>query len=94
MDNKLVNIALASVFFEQQRNFLETYFPFVLKSFQGNTVLDLKQIKSNIDALFNIDLPYNTIKGILDKNKTNTFQIQKIGKQDWRICTRSVREML
>lgn len=85
MDNKLINIALASVFFEQQKNFLETYFPFVLKAFQSHSILNLKQIKESIDLTFGMNLPYQTIKGILEKNKTNTFQIKKISKQDWQI---------
>lgn len=85
MDRKLVNVAIASAFFEEKKNLMDTYYPFVLKTFENRKICTLENISNQIKSLFDIELPINSIKNILTKSP-NTFQINKTTKAVWEIA--------
>lgn len=84
MENKLVNVAIANAFYEERKNLLDTYYPFVIKSFNEKNICSLDDISKTIKSFFDIELPINTIKNILSKNQS-TFQIKKETKARWNI---------
>lgn len=57
MSNQLINIALASAFYEKQKNYLDTYLPFVIKSFHTDQILDLKEVSDSLSDVFGIQIP-------------------------------------
>jgi hypothetical protein len=86
MSNQLINIALASAFYEKQKNYLDTYLPFVIKSFHTNQILDLKEVSDSLSDVFGIQIPINSIKQILASQDKKIFQINKQSKHNWSIC--------
>lgn len=86
MSNQLINIALASAFYEKQRNYLDTYLPFVIKSFHNHQILDLKEVSDSLSDVFGIQIPINSIKQILSSQDKRIFQINKPSKHNWSIC--------
>ena len=86
MSNQLINIALASAFYEKKRNYLDTYIPFLIKAFQSNHILDLKELSDFLNSVFGIQIPINSIKQILAIDEKKIFQIKKISKHSWSIC--------
>lgn len=86
MANQLINIALASAFYEKQKNYLDTYLPFLIKSFHKDQILDLKEISDFLSDVFGIQIPINSIKQILSSQDKKVFQINKQSKHNWSIC--------
>ena len=83
MNNFLVNIALASSFYEENKNPLDTYYPFILNSFINKEVVKLEDLSSILKTNFNIDIPIYSIKNIL--NRKEVFVINKITKTNWEV---------
>ena len=83
MNNFLVNIALASSFYEENKNPLDIYYPFILNSFINKEVVKLEELSSILKTNFNIDIPIYSIKNILDRKEV--FVIKKITKTNWEI---------
>lgn len=86
MSNQLINIALASAFYEKQKNYLDTYLPFIIKSFHKKQILDLKEVSDSLGDVFGIQIPINSIKQILSSQDKKIFQINKQSKHNWSIC--------
>ena len=86
MSNQLINIALASAFYEKQKNYLDTYLPFVIKSFHTDQILDLKEVSDSLSDVFGIQIPIYSIKQILSSQDKKIFQINKQSKHSWSIC--------
>lgn len=89
MKNILVNIALANAIFEEKKNYIDTYYPFLLKTFQLNEISNLEQLSKNLKDLLGLDLPIHSIKDILHRKNESIFQVKKITKADWRITLNS-----
>ena len=87
MDNFLINIALASSFYEEKRNPLDTYFPFVLNAFVKTEIIELKELSDNLKSNFKIDIPLYSIKNIINRN--SIFSIKKESKTKWFISLTS-----
>lgn len=85
MTNILTNIALANAIFEEKQNYIDTYYPFVLKTFQANEIVTLKIISDQITTIFDFELPIHSIKDILNRREPEIFQIKKNSKSDWGI---------
>lgn len=89
MERKLINIAIVNTFFEEKKNLLDTYYPFVLKSFVNKKICNLKDISDTIKSVFDFELPINSIKNILSKNPT-VFQSIKKSKSEWEISLSNI----
>jgi hypothetical protein len=57
MERKLIKYAIADSFYEEKKNLLNTYYPFVLKSFDKKETSTPKAISDTIKSVFDIDLP-------------------------------------
>jgi hypothetical protein len=85
MDRKLINVAIVNTFYEEKKNLLDTYYPFVLKAFNDRHICNLKDISDTVKSIFDFELPINSIKNILIKNSI-VFQSNKKSKSEWEIC--------
>ena len=85
MTNILTNIALANAIFEEKQNYIDTYFPFILKTFDTKEIVSLKIISNQILTIFDFELPIHSIKDILNRREPEIFQIKKNSKSDWDI---------
>jgi hypothetical protein len=85
MSIKLVNIALASAFYEQKKNYLHTYLLFIIKAFAGRSVLDLKEISNELHTIFGIHMPISSLKQILSLDNGKFFCINKLSRHRWTI---------
>jgi hypothetical protein len=85
MHNILTNIALANAIFEEKQNYIDTYYPFLLKTFESNEIASLKIISDQIASIFDFELPIHSIKDILKRKEPDVFQIKKSSKSDWSI---------
>jgi hypothetical protein len=88
MERKLINIAIVNTFFEEKRNLLDSYYPFILKSFSDRSVCSLKDVSESIKNVFDFELPINSIKNILSRNPL-VFQSIKKSKSEWEISLSS-----
>jgi hypothetical protein len=86
MTNQLINIALASAFYEKKKNYLDTYLPFIIKAFQAKQILDLKEISDFLNSVFGIQTPIYSIKQIIAGQDRVIFQVNKQSKHIWSIC--------
>ena len=73
-------------FYEKQKNYLDTYLPFVIKSFHTDQILDLKEVSDSLSDVFGIQIPIYSIKQILSSQDKKIFQINKQSKHSWSIC--------
>lgn len=84
MEKLLVNIALATAIFEEQKNYLDTYHPFIIKIFASKSCYSIEEISSNLKT-FEINLPIHSIKNILVRKENNIYKINKSSKASWEI---------
>ena len=85
MSKQLVNVAMANAIFEKKKNFIDTYFPFVLKAFENETSCTILDLSNSIKQIFDFELPINSIKDVLTKRENKIFHIHKKGKYEWHI---------
>lgn len=64
---------------------MDTYYPFVLKTFENKRICSLDNVSDQIKSIFDIELPINSIKNILTKF-SEIFQINKTTKAVWQIA--------
>lgn len=85
MEKLLVNVALATAIFEERKNFLDTYFPFLLKIFTSNSFLSIDEISINLNSYFGFNLPIHSIKSIVVRKENDIFKINKKNKGKWEV---------
>ena len=85
MKNLIVNYALASAIFEEKKNFLDTYFPFVLRSFENCNILILDELAHMLTKNFCISLPIHSLKDIIRRKKDSIFHINRKRDSNWEI---------
>ena len=85
MENLLVNVALATAIFEERKNFLDTYYPFLLKTFIPNHFHTIDEISKNLNSSFGFNLPIHSIKSIIVRNENSIFKINKSKKGKWEV---------
>ena len=85
MEKLLINIALATAIFEERKNYLDTYHPFILKTFINNKFCKIDEISKNLNASFDLSLPIHSIKNILKRKENNIYKINKNYGSTWEI---------
>lgn len=85
MENLLVNIALATAIFEERKNYLDTYHPFILKIFKPNSFQTIDEISKKLNSKFDLNLPIHSIKNIIVRKENDIYKINKTSKSTWQI---------
>jgi hypothetical protein len=88
MLNQLVNYAFTSAIYEEKRNFLETYSPFVLKVlYDKNCQITDKDLAEELNSVFQIDIPVNTVKSIISGLSKHDLVDKKTAvRESWQVC--------
>jgi hypothetical protein len=86
MEKKLINLAIATAIYEESRNYLDTYLPFIIKSFENSPEFGLVDLKHSLLNSTGIDLPIHSLKNILSRNEKTVFSLLKKNKGDWKIA--------
>ncbi|MDC7243778.1 MAG: hypothetical protein PQJ44_07620 [Sphaerochaetaceae bacterium] len=99
MDNFLTNIALANALYEENKNYFDAYFPFILKLFIESKTHNLKNISEKLKDNYDIELPIHSIQNILIEKDKDIIQINKSIKKNWVVClsdkgTKELAELL
>jgi len=84
MKEKLVNIALVSAFYEERKNLLDTYYPFLLETFDSRSINTIQEISERIKSIYDIELPINSIKNLISRFREQ-FQVNKADRSNWSV---------
>jgi hypothetical protein len=88
MVKQLVNYAFTTAIYEEKRNFLETFSPFVLKIlYVSNCQISDHMLSEELKTKYQVDIPINTIKSIITGLATHDLVFKKVATRDsWQVC--------
>lgn len=85
MRSDFIKYAIVSALLEEKKNYLDIYFPFILRCFKEENCGSLGEIHVLLKELFTIDFPINSIKDLISRYNKKTFVAKKNSKSDWDI---------
>lgn len=88
MVKQLVNYAFTTAIYEEKRNFLETFSPFVLKIlYDSDRQINDHKISEELKSKYQVEIPINTIKSIISGLAAHDLVDKKVATRDsWQVC--------
>lgn len=82
MSNKLFTYSFAKTLYEQKKNYIDTFYPFILKVLPDDeTALKIDYIQSKVKENYGLDIPEHSLKSIITRAKKKGY----VTEQKWKV---------